>query len=686
MKGILNRFRIVYLIFVLAGIIGIMKIIKIQHFEDKIVTDKDFYREVTIKAKRGSILSDDGHLLSTSTPFYWIRMDCTVAHDTIFNKGVNGLAKGIASIFKNKSSDAYVKQLRDARKNGNKYLRIGNRRVNFIELKKIEELPILKLGQFRGGIIIQEYNIRSRPYKNLANRTVGFINENGTGAGIELSYDHILKGKDGIQTKIRKIGGDWIPVPGEKNIPAVDGEDIKTTLDIEIQESAEIALTKQLSKSEILEGGSVIVMEVETGAIKAIVNLKKDLKGNYQELYNYGIGRATEPGSTLKLATLICLLEDGHVSLKDSIDCEAGEWRYAGTRFSDVKRGGYGKLSVQQAFEKSSNIAFAKLGIDAYAENESYYVSRLHNLKINERFNLEIDGEGRALVYEPKDQMWSKVSLPMMSIGYGLLLTPLHTLNLYNTVANDGKMMKPYFVDSFSKNGVITQQFQPTVLSGSICSKKTLRDVKKALLGVVEHGTAKSYKSDQYQFSGKTGTAQIATDGRYIDSKGYRKHQASFAGFFPSDKPKYSCIVVVYSEKTRGNFYGGTWAAPVFREIADRIFASHPDWSKIAKVNPNTTIDNPSIASGSTKDLQLLAQYLPMKDKPTISESAWDDVSTGVTPNVCSMGLKDAIYLLENEGYTVNFQGKGRVIKQTPSAGSAIKKGDLVNILLAEQR
>lgn len=309
--------------------------------------------------------------------------------------------------------------------------------------------------------------------------------------------------------------------------------------------------------------------------------MKKMSNGEFDESFNYAISQATEPGSTFKLATLVALIEDGYVTLETPIDAGNGRWKYSTKEFSDVTRGGYGLIDVRKAFEKSSNVAFAKLAVEYYSNNEKKYVDRLHNMKIGEKFNLDIMGEGRSVIHSPGDAMWSKLTLPMMAMGYASLLTPLHTLAFYNAIANRGKMMKPYFVESLERHGVVEKKFEPQEMSGAICSESTIKLVHEALRGVVEHGTAKALDDPRYKISGKTGTAQIAFDGRYIDSQGYRKHQASFAGFFPSDNPKYSAIVVLYTNKTRANFYGGSWAAPVFKQISDRIFANNPQWSSL---------------------------------------------------------------------------------------------------------
>lgn len=702
-ETLVSHFKKIYYIILIVALAVVGKIIAIQFFSETTITSEDIYDIEILPAQRGSILATDGRPLAISLPSYQIRMDCTAPHDTVWNKELRPLANSLSSLYKNKSSDSYLKELKEARKKQKKYYRIGNRNISYIELKQLKEFPIFRYGKFKGGLIVEERNKRENPYGSLASRTIGFINEVGEGAGIEKSLNYKLEGKKGKQYIMRQIGGTYTRVPGKDVTHPKDGLDIRTTIDIDIQECAEKALRSQLTKSDLLEGGTALVMEVSTGAIRAIVNMKKLPNGGYDERYNYAIGQATEPGSTLKLASLIALIEDGYATLNTPIDGGNGEWFYNKVRFSDTRHGGYGMLTLKEAFAKSSNVCFAKLAVEHYGkskEDEMAFVSRLTNMKIGEKLDLEISGEGYSTIYTPNDtKVWSKVSLPMMSIGYGFLLTPLHTLTFYNSIANGGKVMKPYFIESTEQNGSIVESFKPQVISGSICSKSTIEEAKKALRYVVEKGTASKYDDTRYEICGKTGTAQIATDGKYVDPQGYRRHQASFAGFFPYDSPKYSCIVVLYSAKTRENFYGGTWATPVFKEISDHIYTTHPEWAKPYKGRGAKPEDNPSIAGGKASDIKTILSTIPTKSEIKLPKEGWinikcdDDravsekmvISSNITPNVIGLGLKDAIYILENEGYRVTFKGRGRVYKQEPSPGDTIKKGEQTTIYLKER-
>ena len=701
MKDIISKVGIIYFFMVLSALLVTGRIVHLQFFADLPVSSEEIsFRTEEIEAVRGSILARDGRSLASSVPYYQIRMDCVFPEDTLFNNNIDALSAALADFFRDKSSVQYKSELISARKKGNRYKAIGNRLVDYSELMTVKRFPMFRERGNRGGFISEQRNRRNNPYGRLAYRTIGFINTNGVGVGIEGSYDYYLKGVPGKQTVQRLLGGEWMPVNEQQSVMPQDGMDVRTTIDIDIQEATENALRNQLSLSDVFEGATAIVMEVETGAVRAIANMKKMSNGEFDESFNYAIGQATEPGSTFKLATLVALIEDGYVNLETPVDAGNGRWKYSTKEFTDVTRGGYGLIDVKKAFEKSSNVAFAKLAVEYYANNEKKYVDRLHNMKIGEKFNLDILGEGRSVIHTPGDAMWSKLTLPMMAMGYASLLTPLHTLAFYNAIANGGKMMKPYFVESLERRGVAEKIFEPQEMSGSICSKSTIKLVHEALRGVVEHGTAKALDDPRYKISGKTGTAQIAFDGRYIDSQGYRKHQASFAGFFPSDNPKYSAIVILYTNKTRANFYGGSWAAPVFKQISDRIYTINPQWNSPVEGKGKLTASRPLILSGKRAETEKIITSLPSVKPEMQAKGEWISVErdtlnrvvikdspaiTDSVPSVLNMGLRDALYILENCGYRVRFNGKGRVVAQNPSVGSAIEKNGIIEIELSEK-
>ena len=700
-NGIFKKMALIYKLFALIALAVVGKIAYMQFIAPTDTTAVDIaYREETIEAIRGDIMARDGRPMATSVPYYQIRMDCVVPNEDTFKKYIDDLSVSLAEFFKNKSAKKYKEELVKARKDGKRYKALGNRLVDYTELAQIKKFPILKLGANRGGIIVEQKYRRNNPYGRLAYRTIGFINTEGVGVGIEGSCDYYLKGTPGKQTIQKMLGGEWRPVTGVEGVAPKDGYDILTTIDIEIQEAAEKALREQLAKGMGIEGGTAIVMEVATGAVRAIANMKK-MGDSYDESYNYGIGDATEPGSVFKLMTLVSLLEDGYVTLEDPIDGGNGKWSYGGHTYSDTHA--YGMMDVKTALAKSSNVAFAKLAVTYYEGKEQQYVDRLNSMKVGERFNLDIQGEGRASIYGPSDAMWSRSSLSSMAIGYATLLTPLHTLTFYNAIANDGKMMKPYFIENYQENGEIVKNFGPQVMSGSICSKETAREARRALRHVVEIGTGRFMNNSKFKIAGKTGTSRIAFGGKIgYEKNGFRRYQASFAGFYPADNPKYSAIVVLYSGETRGNFYGGSWAGPVFKQIADHIYSTSSNWEPVLDGN-SKDVPAPEVATGRLDaQSKVLAELGVEFTKVDINErnmSGWAKFSKDTSgnlaatnfstdndslANVVNMGLKDAVYLLENSGYKVQFEGYGKVVAQEPAPGSKLPEGSTVILKLKE--
>lgn len=700
-NGIFKKMAFIYKLFVIMALAIMGKVVYMQFISPTDTTAVEIaYREEVIDAIRGDILSSDGRPMATSVPYYQIRLDCVVAAEDTFNKYIDLLSSSLSEFFGNKSAREYKKELVQARKEKKRYKAIGNRLVDYAELAQIKQFPIFRLGANRGGLIVEQKYKRNNPYGRLAYRTIGFINTEGVGVGIEGSCDYYLKGTPGKQTIQKMLGGEWRPVTGVEGVAPKDGYDIQTTIDIEIQEAAEKALREQLAKGMNIEGGTAIVMEVATGAIRAIANMKK-MGDSYDESYNYAIGDATEPGSVFKLMTLVSLLEDGYVTLEDPIDGGNGKWSYGGHTYSDTHA--YGMMDVKTALAKSSNVAFAKLAVRYYEGKEQSFVDRLNSMKVGERFNLDIQGEARSAIYGPGDAMWSRSSLSSMAIGYSTLLTPLHTLTFYNAIANDGKMMKPYFIENYQENGEIVKNFGPKEISGSICSKETARKAREALRHVVEVGTGKFMKNSKFPIAGKTGTARIAYGGKIgYEKNGYRRYQASFAGFYPADNPKYSAIVILYSGDTRGNFYGGSWAGPVFKQIADHIYSTSSDWAPVLDGKGGNK-GTPDVATGRLDaQSKVLAELGIGFEKRGIREnniSGWAKFSKDTTgkllasnyfaagdslANVVNMGLKDAIYLLENSGYKVAFKGYGKVVKQIPEAGSKVGKDTVINLILSE--
>ena len=458
-------------------------------------------------------------------------------------------------------------------------------------------------------------------------------------------------------------------------------------------------MKEQLTKGYNVEGATAVVMERRTGAIRAIANLKNDGKGGFDESLNYAVSQATEPGSVLKLVTLVAVLEDGKETLESIVDGGNGTWVYQGQRVTDSHA--VGVQTVKGAFAHSSNVCFAKIATRNYAGNPKEFVNRIQNMKLGEKFHLDIQGEGTAVIHSPDWENWTPGTLASMGFGYGLLITPLHTLTFYNAIANDGRMMKPYFIESYEKDGHVVKKFKPQEISGSICSKKTAEKAREALRAVVTDGTGKMMNKEVFHISGKTGTARMAFEGGGYERGGLRQYQATFCGFFPSENPEYSVIVVLYSGKTAGSFYGATQAGPPFLQIARFIYANTPAWNeKLDGSQKNHKRSNPDVASGMGEASKRVLASIPVTNRNEIisgiNNNRWvtfssDTNAVSVEPlemakdslvSVKGMGLKDAIYILENQGYKVKFTGHGKVVSQTPQAGCDLPKGETVTLQL----
>ena len=536
----------------------------------------------TVDGIRGGILATDGRYLAVSTPMYKIYMDCIIANDTLFYNNIDELSQSLSKMFKDKSGNDYKEEIIHQRENNGRYYRVGNRLVSHDEMLEIKSFPIFNKGQNTGGIIVEQKDRRLYPYESLGRRTLGYVlnNDNSTKVGIELSCDNVLKGSAGQRPMRRTEKNEWIIDTDQPEIPATNGLDVVTTIDVDIQDIADRALRTRLAESEEIEGGTVVVMEVATGAIRAMVNLQKH-NGDFSERDNYAISRRGEPGSVFKLATLITLLEDKHITLNTEMKSQP-LWNYKGRQMKDDYLRDYKTISVQRGFEISSNNVFRILATKYYEDDPESFIGKLTDLKIGYNFDFDMVGMVPAHIKSPLNKSWSPVDLPQIAMGYTVELTPLHTLSFYNAVANNGKMMKPYIIEKHLDRSQVVKEFKPEVI-GVICSKESIKSAHKALRGVVENGTGRYiFKDCPVNVSGKTGTAQIVDPktNSYIDANGYRQHQASFVGFYPSESPKYSTIVVIYSKKTKKNYYGATWAGPVFRDIAENIYASSPTWNE----------------------------------------------------------------------------------------------------------
>ena len=703
-KIIFKRASRIYWFLILLAIVVIIRIIHVQYFKKDVKSGAEIaFRDKPTEPVRGDILDVKGRLLASSIPYYKVRLDCTVSEQDTFNKYIDGLSRSLADFYKEKTAAQYKKMITDGRTNRKRYLNISRRLLDYSELSQVKQFPLFNKGANNGGIIVEEEYRRKYPYGRTAFRTIGFINSEGRGTGIESSWDYYLKGTPGKQIYQRLTGGEWVPVNSENNLPPKDGYNIRTTIDIDLQEAVEDALKEQLTKGYNVEGAPAVVMERRTGAIRAIANLKNDGHGGYDESLNYAVSQATEPGSVLKLVTLVAVLEDGKETLESIVDGGGGSWVYMGQKVTDSHA--VGVQTVKGAFAHSSNVCFAKIATRNYEKNPKEFVNRIQNMKLGEKFHLDIQGEGTAVIHSPDWEGWTPGLLASMGFGYGLLITPLHTLTFYNAIANDGKMMKPYFIEGYEKDGHVVKKFKPQEISGSICTKATAEKAREALRAVVTDGTGKMMNKEVFHISGKTGTARIAFDGGGYERGGMRRYQATFCGFFPSENPEYSVIVVLYSGKTAGSFYGATQAGPPFLKIARFIYANTPKWNqKLDGSQKNTKRSNPEVAAGMGEASRSALANVPTSAGKQaangIGNSRWVSFESDTNSiqasnlylykdslaNVKGMGLKDAIYLLESQGYKVSFNGHGKVVSQSPAAGTDLPKGETVTLTLGQHK
>lgn len=651
-------------------------------------------RYFNIEAVRGNICTADGSLLATSIPIFDIRMDVAspLISNAYFQNHIDALTRELSKLFNDKSKYQYKKSLLRERKKGNRYYLI-KRNVTYEQLKKLRGFPIFNRGKYRGGLIIIPKTKRKKPFGLLAERTIGYenINEN-LYVGIEGAFSEYLSGRNGKQLRRRINNGDWVPVFDENEVEPENGNDIITTIDLNVQDVAESALYNHLIEHQA-EWGCAVLMEVETGQIKAIANLTKDKKTNtYKEVYNYAVGTSIEPGSTFKLASMLVLLEDDKINLKDTIDIGKGYTVYHGLTIKDVHGVRDGRVSKKEVFTLSLNTGVSRLVYNAYSTNPQKYINRLYDMSINQKSGIDIPGEGEPLIKNTKNKSWSKVSLPFMSIGYELRMTPMQLLTFYNAVANNGKMVRPMFVKEIRQAGKTIKTFDTEFIDKSICSDATIEKAHELLEGVVESGTAQSLNKSVYKIAGKTGTAQIANLNKGYDKTNYN---ASFVGYFPADNPKYSCIVVV-SKPSTGRYYASSVAVPVFKEIADKVYATDLEIHQHKETEPSDAA-YPVYATGYQEELKYVYQTLGIPLDLLSTNSEWaialkaDSavrldtriIKEGLVPNVKGMGAKDAVYVLENLGLKVKIQGRGFVREQSLSPGSRVKKGNMITLKLA---
>jgi cell division protein FtsI (penicillin-binding protein 3) len=697
-KDILWRVYLVYFTIFFFGLMIVAKIMYIQFKEgDRLreIAESQEIVELTLEANRGNILAADGSLLATSVPVFEVRMDVASPYfdDKLFYEKVDSIAHGLETILGKRSKTYYKNYLIKARKKKNRYLLLG-RKVTYAQLKKIKKLPILKHGKYKGGLITIQTTRRELPFNELAARTIGYeIQKEKLFIGLEGAYSEVLTGKNGKQF-VRKINnGDLVPIHDENEIEPKDGLDVVSTIDVNIQDVAENALLRQLLNHKAFQGCAVI-MEVETGYVRAIANLRYDsADGKYKETYNYAVGASIEPGSTFKLPNIMTALEYGNIKLTDSVITGEGFAVVKGMGVQDVKKMGNGRVTVREVFESSSNVGMALVMNRAFENEPTKYVDRLYAMSLNQPLGVEISGEGMPVLKHPSDRAnWYGTTLTALSFGYELQITPLQTLAFYNAVANNGKMVKPLFVTEI-KDGVTTKKaFEPQVLNEKIASDETIKQAKSLLEGAVTRGTGKTvFKDTPYSIAGKTGTAKISEGGKY-----HKIYNASFAGYFPADNPKYSCIVVI-NKPTNGKYYGGSVAAPAFKEIADKLYSTLLVFDQ-EKVAENLSPYKPQHSSPANYyDLKTVYAELGIKTNDYLHEETWSVVvnvnenlefesaefAESKVPNVKGMSAKDAVFLLESMGLSANISGRGKVKSQSIKAGSEIKNGSEINLQLA---
>ncbi|MGI4022294.1 MAG: penicillin-binding protein [Janthinobacterium lividum] len=686
--NILLRVYLAFGLIVLLALAVMVQLCRVQFLQGKkwaAMQDSLSIRYVNVEAARGNIFALDGSMLATSVPEYELRMDLVdgaIADDKVFYAKIDSLAMKMSTFFGDKSSRDYSRYLRNGRRDGSRYLLI-KRKVSFQDLKQIKKFPIFNLGKYGGGLIVIQQNKRILPYRSLAARTIGYKNENVKNAvGLEGAYASFINGESGKRLMQRIAGGVWKPVNEDFEIAPKEGADIISTLDVNFQDVAQSALEKQLIKSDA-DHGAVILMEVATGEVRAVANYTKISKGVYKEKFNYAIAGNQDPGSTFKLASYMALLEDHKVDTNTMVN--TGTYKIPGHIIKD-SHGGIGVVTVKRAFETSSNAAVAYLIDKSYHNNQSQFTDHLYGWHLNEKLNLQIPGEAQPVIKNPENKSWNKnMTLPQMAYGYEMQLTPLKMLSFYNAVANNGKYIAPIFVKEIRRLGNPIEQFEARVIKDKICSNATLGKIKKMLEGVVTEGSGKNIVYNPlYRIAGKTGTAQVADANRGY--RGKRQYQASFVGYFPAEKPKYSMIVVINDPK--GDYYGASVSGPVFREVADRVYSTDMDLNQPETVHLAGNI-HPNTKNGPQKATQEVYNKLKLKTFSAKNNETAIDSNEGIAnsetnfkkgsvPATVGMGLRDALFIMGNAGYKIAVIGSGTVVRQSVGAGSLIPKGSKI--------
>jgi len=681
---------------VIMGVAVLVKGYSIQAYKDgywKRVADSLTTSLKVMPAERGNIYSADDCLLATSMPYFDLHIDfgSDAMTEETFDKNVDSLAWYMANTFREKSQRDYRMSLVRSRKAKKRYFLLC-KKADYTLLKEIRQWPLIREGKYEGGLIVETLQQRKNPYGILAQRTIGSWRENAPNVGLEAQYKSFLQGSEGKRLMQRIAGGIWIPLTSESAIEPRNGNDIVTTIDVNLQDVAENALYRAMIEHNA-ENGCVVLMEVKTGAIKAIANLGKSAEGVYTEKLNYAVLNSTEPGSTIKVASYLAMFDDGLIKPSDMVDINNGKTVYSGHKMEDA--GGwvpYTEVTVEESFARSSNVGTSRLAVKAYGQHKNAFYEKLDKFGLTMLSGIDLQGEPAPVI--SKAASWSALSVPWKSIGYEMKLTPLQVLTFYNTVANDGKRMQPYLVQRIMNNGKVVKEIQPKQISGPIASPQALADITQIMRAVVEndtHGTAKKIYTPFFAIAGKTGTAKLNDPG-----KGYlNKHQASFCGFFPADQPKYSCIVVIIGPSGIHQ-HGGDVAAPVFKELADKIMSTDLNMKSRDNLLASDARGHlPPAVIGELNDVIQISKYFGYKidpDKENDFLYARPDSSSikvkeigfasGKVPDVIGLAPDDAIYLLENMGMQVQITGAGKVRQQSLPSGSQVMKGATIQLLL----
>ncbi len=661
-KNIPYRLYLVTVILMLVAVFIVVRIVNLQFVEGekykKLAKEKSV-RERVIKAKKGNIYSADGSLLATSIPKYDVRFDAMACSKENFEENIDQLSDSLAFLFM-RTPKYYRDIFRKARKNKNRYKLIA-RGISHTDWVRLKKFPLFNLGANAGGIITEVKTVREHPMGDVAKRIVGYerLNADKTiqRVGIEGAFNDYLNGVDGLELVQKIAKNQWKPI-GD-NISAIepkDGADVVATIDVFIQDIAHHALLKQLQYFDA-DHGCVVVMETKTGDIKAISNLKKKSEGIYSENYNYAISESHEPGSTFKLLSLMNLLEDKAVDTGKVYSTNGGEIIIHNRRVRDSRKGGYGDISLARGFELSSNTVIVQAVYDYYKNRPKAFVDRLNKIQLNQKIGISIIGEGKPKIPQPSDANWSGLSLPWMAYGYGVSMTPLQTLTVYNAIANNGTMVKPKFVKEIKEWDEVIKTYDTEIIHPQICSQETVNKLKAMLENVVKRGTASKLYSKHFSMAGKTGTAQV----NYGKGEEEMYYASSFVGYFPADAPKYSCIVVVHKPDFKTGYYGADVAGPVFLKIAQKIFTDSPRKLLLRGVKEQYANQNRNYESFDRKVNQV----------------------HNTMPNLLGMSGMDAVALLENSGMKVKIKGVGVVVKQSITAGQNISKNQVIVIELS---